>query len=60
MRIRSYAGDDRMLGEIAGDLDASVAQFSERPMAADELKVAYYAAAMPLASRAPSGKARRS
>jgi Ca-activated chloride channel family protein len=58
-RIRGYAGSDAALRGIVASLQADIPDMAERAMSAMQLKQAFFAAEMPLASRAPSGSAKR-
>lgn len=58
-RIRSYAGSDRELLDLARDLERDSETYSETVLPAPQLKAAAYLNFAVARSRAPDGKARR-
>jgi hypothetical protein len=58
-RIRSYAGKDRVLLELARELERDSERYSETVLPAASLKEAAYLNFAVARSRAPDGKARR-
>jgi Ca-activated chloride channel homolog len=59
-RIRSYAGDDRELQQLARALREEVHEYAEAPMTAVAMKMSVYSSEVASKGRQRSGRARRS